>query len=66
MARSSISYPNNCRFGKQKTETGFHLCGVETHTRLRLLSFCSTAAEKTRAVFGNDIFDGLRRDGNAT
>ena len=32
---------------KTENKTGFPLCGVETHTRLGLLSFCSTAAKKT-------------------
>ena len=32
---------------KTENKTGFPLCGVETHTRLWLLSFCSAAAKKT-------------------
>ena len=32
---------------KTENETAFPLRGVETHTRLWLLSFCSTAAKKT-------------------
>ena len=34
---------DNFGIGKQKTKQVFPLCGVETHTRLWLLLFCSTA-----------------------
>ena len=39
-------YANNSRSRKQKHHR-LSLCGVETYTRLWLLSFCSTEAEKT-------------------
>ena len=42
-----ILRPNNSCSRKQKTNR-LSLCGVETHTMLWFLSFCSTDAEKTR------------------
>ena len=38
---------DNDGIGKQETKAGFRLCGVETHIRLWLRLFCSTATKKT-------------------